>query len=84
MAGETTIDIHELQRRLSCSRSAAYALVASGVLRTVRVGRAVRIPESVVQEFIRSGGVRVIPSNRCGRQMERARDRAGAGAVAEG
>jgi excisionase family DNA binding protein len=58
---ETTIDIHELARRLSCGRSAAYALAASGALRTVRVGRALRIPESALDEFIRNGGVRVIP-----------------------
>jgi excisionase family DNA binding protein len=58
---EITIDIHELARRLSCGRSAAYALAASGVLPTVRVGRAVRIPESALNAFIQSGGVRVIP-----------------------
>jgi excisionase family DNA binding protein len=48
MPGEMTIDVRELARRLSCGRSAAYALAASGALRTVRVGRALRIPESAV------------------------------------
>jgi excisionase family DNA binding protein len=58
---DTLLDIRELQRRLSCGRSAAYALVGSGVLPTVRVGRAVRVPESALAAFINNGGARVIP-----------------------
>jgi excisionase family DNA binding protein len=61
MPGEMTIDVRELARRLSCGRSAAYALAASGVLKTVRVGRALRVPESALAAFIEAGGVRVIP-----------------------
>jgi excisionase family DNA binding protein len=61
MPGEIMVDVRELQRRLKCGRSAAYGLIASQVLRSVRIGRSVRVPESVLDEFIQSGGVRVIP-----------------------
>jgi excisionase family DNA binding protein len=49
-------------RRLSCSRSVAYALTSSGVLPVVRLGRAVRVPVAAVNRFVESGGVAVMPS----------------------
>jgi excisionase family DNA binding protein len=58
---EILLDHAELQRRLDCSRSMAYLLTSSGALRTVRLGRAVRVPESAVEDFIKAGGARVIP-----------------------
>jgi excisionase family DNA binding protein len=65
MPADTLLDIHELQRRLSCGRSAAYQLVATGVLRTVRVGRAVRVPESALAAFIEAGGLRTLSKGDC-------------------
>ena len=47
--------------QVTCSRSAAYALTSTGVLPTVRVGRAVRVPESALDAFIHGGGARIIP-----------------------
>jgi excisionase family DNA binding protein len=61
MPSDTLLDHRELQHRLGCSRSTAYGLTASGALPVVRLGRAVRVPESALDAFIRSGGVRKIP-----------------------
>lgn len=49
-----------LMEQLSISRPTANRLVYGGILKTVRVGRAVRIPESSVIEFIQNGGQRNI------------------------
>ena len=49
-----------LMSQLSISRPTANRLVYGGFLKTVRVGRAVRIPESAVLEFIENGGQRNI------------------------
>jgi excisionase family DNA binding protein len=48
-------------RPLACSRSVAYRLTHSGALPVVRLGRAVRVPASALDDFIRSGGVAVMP-----------------------
>ena len=58
---DVLLKIPELRRRLSCSRSTAYSLLASGVLPTVRLGRGLRVPQSAVDALTRAGGVRVIP-----------------------
>jgi hypothetical protein len=60
--GETLLDMHEVQSRLKCSKSAAYALTSTVLLHgTVRVGRALRVRESALDTFIMGGGERHIP-----------------------
>ena len=49
-----------LMNQLSISRPTANRLVYGGFLKTVRLGRAVRIPESSIVEFIQNGGERHI------------------------
>ena len=49
-----------LMNQLSISRPTANRLVYGGFLKTVRLGRAVRIPETSVMEFIANGGQRNI------------------------
>ncbi len=49
-----------LMNQLSISRPTANRLVYGGFVKTVRLGRAVRIPESSVIEFIQNGGQRNI------------------------
>jgi helix-turn-helix protein len=62
MPSDTLLDVAALMERLDCSKSTAYGLLA-GVLQTVRLGRALRVRESVVEAFIAGGGVRSIPRN---------------------
>lgn len=52
--------INELIEEFSVSRPTINRLVYGGYLKTIRVGRAVRIPESAVFEFIDKGGERNI------------------------
>ena len=49
-----------LMTQLSISRPTANRLVYGGFLKTVRLGRAVRIPETSIIEFIANGGQRNI------------------------
>jgi excisionase family DNA binding protein len=42
----------ELARILGISRALGYQLVASGTIRSVRVGRAVLVPISAIEEFL--------------------------------
>ena len=49
-----------LMNQLAISRPTANRLVYGGFLKTVRLGRAVRIPETSVMEFIANGGQRNI------------------------
>lgn len=44
----------EVGRRLQCSRSVAYQLIAQGTIPCVRMGRSVRVPESALEAWIRS------------------------------
>ena len=44
--------VREVAKRLDCSRDAVYALIASGQLRAIRVGRLLRVPESALADFI--------------------------------
>lgn len=52
--------IEEVKDSLSVSRPTVNRLIASGILRTCRIGRAVRIPESALLELIEKGGNRNI------------------------
>lgn len=50
-AGPVLLDYETAGRRLSLSARTVRRLVAEGRLRAVRVGRAVRIPASAIEEF---------------------------------
>ncbi len=52
--------INELMEEFSVSRPTMNRLVYGGYIKTIRVGRAVRIPESAALEFIANGGERNI------------------------
>lgn len=44
--------VPETAARLRISRGAAYAAVRSGEIRSLRIGRSVRIPASVIAELL--------------------------------
>jgi len=58
--------VDELAKRLRIARSSAYALVRRGDIRSVRVGRLIRIPAEAIDQFLswqheevdRDGGTR--------------------------
>ena len=47
-----TLRVEELMPVLGIGRNTAYALVRSGSLRSIRVGRQVRIPKNALIEFL--------------------------------
>lgn len=49
---ETLLTVNEVAARLAIGRTTLYQLIASQELRTVKIGRARRIPESAVNEWI--------------------------------
>jgi len=50
------LTVPEVAEYLRQSRNSAYALVASGAIRSVRVGtRAIRVPKSALIEFLENG-----------------------------
>ena len=50
------LTVDEVAAELKVSRAAVYALVRSGLLPAVRVGRRIRVAERVLANFIESGG----------------------------
>jgi excisionase family DNA binding protein len=46
------LKIPEVEARLMLSRTTVYQLIGTGDLRTVHVGRAVRVPESELERFV--------------------------------
>ena len=48
----TLLTVRETAERLSLSKQTVYVLINSGQLRSVSIGRARRIPESAIEEFI--------------------------------
>ena len=52
--------IAEVQSKLSVSRPTVLRLLAHGDIKSIRVGRAVRIPHSSLLNFIEKGGERHI------------------------
>lgn len=49
---EPTYKVSQVAEHLDCDRSGVYRLVKSGELRSVRIGRLVRIPASALDEFL--------------------------------
>ena len=47
-----TLRVEELMKLLDIGRNTAYELVRSGKLRSIRVGRQVRIPKNALIEFL--------------------------------
>lgn len=44
--------VSDLAEILHIGRNAAYALVASGQIRCIRIGKSIRIPESALLEYL--------------------------------
>jgi len=52
MTDQLVYTVLEMARLLKVSRGSAYELVNSGVIRSVRVQRSIRVPHSAVLEFL--------------------------------
>jgi excisionase family DNA binding protein len=50
--GRRLLDIRQVAELLGCSRSYAYVLVTSGEIRSLKLGRLMRVPADAVSEFI--------------------------------
>jgi len=50
--GARLLRIEDIQRRLAVSRSMAWKLVAQGDLRSVRIGRAVRVRPQDLEDYL--------------------------------
>lgn len=48
------VSVPQLAKLLDVGRNAAYNLVNSGKIRTVKIGRTIRVPMTAVIEFIES------------------------------
>lgn len=49
-----TLSVRELMRILSVGRNTAYELIHSGQIRSVRIGRKIRIPKAEVLRFLKN------------------------------
>ena len=49
------LKVEDLAKLLRCGRSQAYTLVREGHVRSVRVGRSIRIPKQAVIDFLGGG-----------------------------
>lgn len=47
--------VKDLAALLSISHNTAYALVRSGQIRSIRIGRTYRIPRDAVEDYLRKG-----------------------------
>lgn len=55
---EKVLKVSQVARHLNCQDDTVYHLIRKGALRSLRVGRLIRIPESSLREFIEGGGSR--------------------------
>lgn len=53
------LTIPDLQKALRIGRSTAYRLIKANDIRSIRIGRSIRIPKQYVEEYIRSNGIPV-------------------------
>jgi hypothetical protein len=60
---ETLLSIPDVMQRLRCGKSTAYLMLSGQhpVLPSVRIGRALKVREVVLDRFIREGGVAKLP-----------------------
>lgn len=49
-----TLSVRELMPILSIGRNTAYGLIRSGQIRSVRIGRKIRIPKAEVLRFLKN------------------------------
>lgn len=49
---ESLLTVAEVAKRLAGGRTTVYELISRGGLRTIKIGRARRIPESTLEEWI--------------------------------
>lgn len=49
---ETLLTVNEAAARLAVGRTTLYELIANREIRTIKIGRARRVPESALQEWI--------------------------------
>lgn len=50
-----TLKVEDLMPILGIGRNTAYGLVRAGQIRSIRIGRQLRIPKAAVQEFLDTG-----------------------------
>ncbi len=53
--------VADLSTILKCGRNAAYDLVRSGAIRSVSIGRSIRIPKAALIEFLANGSDPTVP-----------------------
>jgi excisionase family DNA binding protein len=61
MAGATdasVLKVNEVATELRCAKRLAYELVRSGQLRSVRIGKAIRVTREALEEFKAGSGSR--------------------------
>lgn len=66
MENKLTYSVSEAGRALSVSRGTAYALVRSGNLRSVAVGRRRLVPRTEIDRFLASDGVEIVDGGMAG------------------
>lgn len=56
------VTVTELGTVLRCGRNQAYALIRSGAIPSIKVGRVIRIPKRAVEEFLSAQGIETVAS----------------------
>ncbi len=51
------LTVREVGRILRIGRNQAYALIASGRVRSCRIGGSIRVPRSALEQFVGGGGL---------------------------
>ena len=53
---QSTCSVPEFARVIRCGRNSAYAMVRSGQIRAIHIGRAIRVPTSAIRELLEGSG----------------------------
>lgn len=51
----SVLTVEEVSQVLRIGRSSAYALVRSGQIRAVKMGRVYRVPKAAIEDYLRAG-----------------------------
>lgn len=62
--GKPTASVDELARVLSCGRNQAYDLVRSGQVRSIRIGRAFKVPTAAIRQLLEGDADEAPPRRR--------------------